>query len=141
MTTVRVPPAQQEAQHAIPAQRISAARVPFLDGLRGLAILGVVVLHALSGAPYASAFDDFVGKIASFGWMGVDLLFVLSGYLITGILIDARARPRYFSTFYARRLLQSLPVYVVFLAFLMCVAPRVGAIEPAAAEHLQTVQR
>jgi peptidoglycan/LPS O-acetylase OafA/YrhL len=88
---------------------LSAARdrhIPGLDGLRGLAILAVIVFHTMGAS----------SQIASVGWMGVDLFFVLSGFLITGILIDARTEDAYFRTFYARRVLRIVPVYVAFLA-------------------------
>lgn len=74
--------------------------------MRGLAILAVIAFHTTT--------------VATAGWMGVDLFFVLSGFLITGILLDARRSASYFRTFYARRILRIVPVYVAFL--LVCLA-------------------
>lgn len=86
------PHAYPEEYHLTPARD---RHIPGLDGVRGLAILAVIVFNTLGAT----------SQIASVGWMGVDLFFVLSGFLITGILIDARAGDGYFRTFYARRVL------------------------------------
>jgi len=71
-----------------------------IDAVRGVAILLVVSLHWFE---------------LPFGWSGVDLFFVLSGYLIGGILIDNRDSPAYFRTFYARRCFRIVPLYLLFL--------------------------
>jgi len=94
-------------------ERSSQARIPELDGLRGLAILLVVLYHyiALSGgAAPGTALYVFQQRFA-IGWAGVDLFFVLSGFLIGGILLDARESPVYFQAFYARRFFRILPLY------------------------------
>jgi peptidoglycan/LPS O-acetylase OafA/YrhL len=88
-----------------------------LDGLRGLAILVVVCYHYIS-MPGEGGRGVF-GALAwccRLGWAGVDLFFVLSGFLIGGILIDARESPRYFRTFYMRRAFRILPLYAILLA-------------------------
>lgn len=84
-----------------------------LDSIRGLAIL-LVLFHntdAFAGSP--------VLFLTSYGWMGVDLFFVLSGFLITGILLDADPHQSYFKNFYVRRCLRIWPLYyaVLFLMF------------------------
>src|SRR5881398_2218329 len=76
-------------------------RVPELDGLRGIAILLVLVFHYISqGGSYASgSVAGLLQRFVIMGWTGVDLFFVLSGFLIGGILIDARDSPAYFKAF------------------------------------------
>src|SRR5579862_1200809 len=87
-----------------------AAHVPVLDGVRGLAIVLVMLTHNLVLAGY-TPFDRFVRYLTGLGTTGVDVFFVLSGYLITGILLDTRGSSRYFKSFYARRVLRILPLY------------------------------
>jgi peptidoglycan/LPS O-acetylase OafA/YrhL len=107
------------------------AHLPALDGLRGLAIL-MVVVHMLS---LLEAPSDIVGRVIStafgYGWMGVQLFFALSGFLITGILLDARGAPGHLTAFYARRFLRIFPLYygTLFVAFVL--APALGAMPPA----------
>lgn len=99
---------------------------PALDGLRGLAVLWVFI-HNGAFEP-AQQLDTIVGKlmalVLNMGWLGVQLFFVLSGFLITGILIDARKRglPNLFTRFYARRFLRIFPVYYAFLLLILLVA-------------------
>lgn len=82
--------------------------VPALDGLRGVAILLVLVEHC---RPRLQSLG--LGGIAGWGWTGVDLFFVLSGYLITGIVLDGRRQAHFFRNFYARRALRIWPVYAL----------------------------
>src|SRR5579862_6841034 len=96
-----------------PREIVARGRIPTLDGLRGLAILGVILLHA-DVAHYSAAGSAYPGpldEIVNAGWVGVDLFFVLSGFLITGILWDSKGAPRYFRNFYLRRVLRILPLY------------------------------
>jgi peptidoglycan/LPS O-acetylase OafA/YrhL len=88
-------------------------RIPELDGLRGLAILLVLVYHYVAvhvrPAPGSALADAlFFTRLT---WSGVDLFFVLSGFLIGGILIDVRGSKRYFGPFYARRFFRIVPIY------------------------------
>ncbi len=88
--------------------------IPELDGLRGLAILLVLLVHLQPTA----AVPLYLQNILSLGWSGVDLFFVLSGFLITGILLRSRDAANYFSSFYARRILRIFPLYLIFVATL-----------------------
>jgi peptidoglycan/LPS O-acetylase OafA/YrhL len=101
-------------------QRPQAGFIPALDGLRGIAIIFVMLHHFTYYRP-TSGIDAQIGSVLFFLWTGVDLFFVLSGFLITGILLDTRGTERYFATFYARRTLRIFPLYylVLFLAFVV----------------------
>ena len=91
-------------------------RIPDLDGLRGLAILMVIICHYVFLPRIgAHSFAPFVGAGFSFFASGVTLFFVLSGFLIGGILLDSRSSPRYFTAFYGRRIFRIFPVYYSFL--------------------------
>lgn len=91
-----------------------AARLPELDGLRALAISLVVAVHFFVPEPN-SWLSKPVHFLLSMGWLGVDLFFVLSGYLITGILLRQRQHPRYFREFYFRRAMRIFPIYYLIL--------------------------
>jgi peptidoglycan/LPS O-acetylase OafA/YrhL len=96
--------------------------VPALDGVRGIAILSVLLVH-LRWQLKDTVVDRIVTAFADCGWMGVDLFFVLSGFLITGILIDWKSSPHHFRSFYGRRALRILPLYYAFVAFFVLVLP------------------
>ena len=103
-------------------------RIPAFDGLRALAALAVVCLHSAQlGIPLLTggAVDTAAARVAMSGWIGVDLFFVLSGYLITGILLDGRGASGYFRSFYARRTLRIFPLYYAALAALLVFVPLV----------------
>ena len=112
--------------------RRQAGPIPTLDGLRGVAIILVLVHHFTFYRPTAGI-DLLIGNVVFFLWVGVDLFFVLSGFLITGILLDTRGSARYFTTFYARRFLRIFPLYylVLFLAFV--VLPKFETVHPVLA--------
>ena len=82
-----------------------------LDGLRALAVMLVLLVHF---GPHASI-GSLLWKIESIGWIGVDLFFVLSGFLITGILLDTREEKLYYKNFYLRRALRVFPLYYVVI--------------------------
>ena len=92
--------------------------VAALDGLRGLAVGLVLAVHLVCGA--AGLESEFAGhllfKICYAGWSGVTLFFVLSGYLITGILYDSKRTPNHVISFYGKRTLRVFPLYYFALA-------------------------
>jgi peptidoglycan/LPS O-acetylase OafA/YrhL len=92
------------------------ARIQELDGLRGLAILLVLIVHFISqeGSTAPHSFPSYLQRIVAMGWTGVDLFFVLSGFLIGGILMDVRS-PTYFRTFYIRRFFRIVPIYYAWI--------------------------
>lgn len=96
---------------------------PALNGLRALAVLGVLIAHsvmiAAMGAPAETPYQSLFLDIMGIGWAGVDLFFVLSGFLITGILLDTSEKKNCLRKFYIRRTLRIFPLYyfVLFLYF------------------------
>lgn len=84
--------------------------IPELDGLRGIAIAVVLLYHC-----HTKLESSHLDVFAKWGWIGVNLFFVLSGFLITGIIADSRDDPRFFRNFYARRGLRIWPVYFLLL--------------------------
>ena len=97
-------------------------RVPELDGIRGIAILTVLVYHVFAYSMLRRAWTGLphlAMRITEHGARGVDLFFVLSGFLITGILLDSRFDRYYFRNFYARRALRILPVYYAVLLVIL----------------------
>jgi peptidoglycan/LPS O-acetylase OafA/YrhL len=106
--------------------RPQAGVIPALDGLRGIAII-LVMLHHFTYYRPTAGIDLAIGNVLFFGWAGVDLFFVLSGFLITGILLDTRGSERYFSTFYGRRFLRIFPLYYLVLFIALVVLPEFPA--------------
>jgi len=96
---------------------------PALDGVRGLAILLVILFHS-TFIPRIAWIDKVWHSFAFGGWAGVDLFFVLSGFLITQILIREKNTSGYFINFYARRALRIFPLYYLFLFFTFYVFPQ-----------------
>jgi len=114
--------------------------IPSLDGVRGAAIIAVLVYHAGRGLTYSGSHEQIVQQLVGFGWIGVDLFFVLSGFLITGILRDSRGSEGYFRIFYGRRALRIFPLYFAFVAAVIWVAPLLHLVGPDDAERLRASQ-
>ncbi len=102
---------------------------PALDGLRGIAVLMVLWFHAsvfinatsLGANLDATLIDKYYYVITFFGSTGVELFFIISGFLITGILMDTSDNPNVMNSFYIRRVLRIFPLYylVIFGAVLL----------------------
>ena len=101
----------------------SLDRIPALDGLRGLAVLIVLVFHTLPITDRSSSAITLWNTIAKSCWVGVDLFFVLSGFLITAVLLKSTGDSHYFRNFYTRRALRILPLYFTLLFGLIYVIP------------------
>lgn len=96
--------------HLAPQSRLK--HIPSLDGLRGIAVWAVILYHC---------FPFFV--ITKIGWAGVDLFFVLSGFLITGILYDTKNTSKYYVNFITRRVLRIFPLYYFVLIGVFFILP------------------
>ncbi len=115
--------------------------IPQFDGLRGVAVLMVLIGHSgfLERLPHAGMLE--------YARFSVDSYFVLSGFLITGILLDSKGSENYFRNFYARRAVRIWPLYylVLFLVFVVetlfvpAMRPTVASIWPAFAFYVQNL--
>ena len=110
---------------AVPGPRVARRHVLELDGIRGVAIALVMALHFVNNQVVpTNILERAAVKLTNYGLWGVDLFFVLSGFLITGILVDAKGAPRFFANFFARRALRIFPLYFGVLLLLTVVIPR-----------------
>jgi peptidoglycan/LPS O-acetylase OafA/YrhL len=105
--------------------------LPELDGLRGLAILWVVIYHC-----HPRLVGTWIYGASLWGWAGVVLFFVLSGFLITSILLTTRDKPQALHNFHARRALRIWPVYILVLVVVYLNAP--WFIGPSVLEAIKT---
>lgn len=99
---MKASPSSAESSSVADANVVKEPYVPALDGVRAIAVILVLLVHL-----HHSTF--------SFGWVGVIVFFVLSGYLITRILISTRTSPSFFRTFYLRRSIRIFPIYYLTL--------------------------
>lgn len=121
----RTAKADRKSTAALSAQIDGEPRIPALEGIRGMAILLVLFFHLnlLRLVATENTLDGFASTIFSAGWSGVDLFFVLSGFLITRILYQAKESDRYFTNFYLRRTLRIFPLYYAVLVLTFIVIP------------------
>jgi peptidoglycan/LPS O-acetylase OafA/YrhL len=110
--------------------------LPVLGGVRGLAVLMVLLFHFVGDRPPSSWGDRAIVHVTGFGAYGVELFFILSGFLITGILYDTHNRPHYFRNFYMRRFLRIFPLYYGVLALVFFVAPLIPLLRGPALDYL-----
>lgn len=108
-----------------------------LDGVRGVAVLSVIAYHTLLIADRPAILPTLWSAVMNSAWAGVDLFFVLSGFLITGNLIDSRGQSGYFRNFYARRTLRIFPLYYSVLIFVFLVLPLAALVRPLPAIYSQ----
>jgi peptidoglycan/LPS O-acetylase OafA/YrhL len=100
-------------------------RAKALDGLRGISIILVMAFHIFKRADYFTKHETlhFITSLSYIGWLGVDIFFALSGFLITSILLKTKGGNNYFKNFYARRILRIFPLYYVFIAIMLALLP------------------
>ncbi len=110
--------------------------MPVLDGVRGLAVLMVLVFPFVGNTLPTSSVERAIVGVTNYGSYGVELFFVLSGFLITGILYDAHNKPHYFRDFYMRRLLRIFPLYYGVLALVFFIAPLIPLLRGPTLDYL-----
>ena len=103
---------------------INSSRNTALDGLRGIAIIAVILCHGSILGPNQteSSFAHAVLAVFDFGWAGVDLFFVLSGFLITEIILSTRKNEGWMKSFFIKRVFRILPIYFLFLILLLALS-------------------
>jgi len=106
-----------------------------LDALRGVAIVLVMLRHYVTSDERQGAFGAAFASVCSFGWVGVDAFFVISGYLITRILLLAKNDCSFFMPFYVRRMFRIMPLYCVFLFIFTVLVPAIAHRFAIAHEH------
>lgn len=127
----------------LPSRSVGGAlgsHLPILDGVRGFAITSVMVHHFAYGATAETLVGRVILHLCELGTQGVDLFFVLSGFLITRILLRTREDPHYFRNFYARRSLRIFPLYYAYLIFYFGFVLRFTHIDHARAREASSYQ-
>lgn len=111
-----------------------------IDGLRGIAVLLVLFFHVALALPWQGALSKTIATPLRYGWIGVDIFFVISGFLITGILLRTREKQKYFLNFYFRRILRIMPAYYMLLLAVFVVMPMLLPFESAEMTNLKSNQ-
>jgi peptidoglycan/LPS O-acetylase OafA/YrhL len=114
----------------------AATRVAAFDGVRGMAILLILVYHTMDFEGSRAPLDRVLSHAHNLGWLGVDLFFVLSGFLITGILLETKDGPHFFKSFYARRTLRIFPLFYAVVFVAAVVVPLADSVLPLHSEML-----
>lgn len=115
-------------------------RLHTLDGLRAVAILVVLWHNCTAGLYRGDSLIKIINLLSNAGWIGVELFFVLSGFLITGILLDSEKTSQQFSNFYVRRVLRIFPPYYTLLITILVILPVVlSQPSPLASNFTQTI--
>jgi peptidoglycan/LPS O-acetylase OafA/YrhL len=109
-----MPPTDKSSSSGAVTVGLKRQHYQVLDGIRGVAIIGVLLTH---GAYLIE--NHLAARLFQVGWAGVDLFFVLSGFLITGILINTKAAVNRGTSFYARRILRIFPIYYLTLGVVL----------------------
>ena len=132
--------ATRTTDFAVPANPaplpILGGHLPVLDGVRGLAVLMVLVFHFIGNTLATNAVERVIVGAANYGSYGVELFFVLSGFLITGILYDTSDKPLYFRNFFMRRVLRIFPLYYGVLVLIFLVAPLIPLLRGPSLDYL-----
>jgi len=120
----------------------NSKHIPILDGIRAFAVILVCIVHFFqvdeAGLYLSNKYlGAFLFKTSQIGLRGVELFFLLSGFLITGILLDSKKSSKYFSTFYSRRFLRIFPLYYFVLTFSFLVLPHIIGIDIPGKELMQ----
>lgn len=126
-----------KAKRVRPLSAAEPNHKPELDGIRGIALLAVMLSHGGPCIERTTALSKLFVYAMIPGWSGVELFFVLSGFLITGILLKSKKAENYFSSFYARRFLRIFPIYYFVLTVGLLAASHVSwwnAVLPAEAK-------
>lgn len=106
-------------EHA-PVDQAAGARLPALEGLRGMMTLLVVVSHFFGELPHGLS-------AVMFGWVAVDMFFVMSGYLIGKLILEKKGHANFFQVFYVRRCLRIIPPYVLVTVIVWCLVEMLPA--------------